>query len=234
MSAGGRDGCEPQGCVEGLPVGPAQPRSPPRATGAHPRGAGPAARGPGSRRGRAAGGPVDREPEHLTCSSSQGECSQGLEGLLQGALSRGWARPPAGGPRATFPLFTRPPGPPLLSASISVAKSRSVAPVFTAHALQLHPAEGRGKGREEGGGEAGEHCRLSSLPPTSEAARRLWGAALEPSISCFTSSRPKCHFLRHVLWGPRGCGAGGPALKVLSQGGAVLARPAFSGTFCSK
>ena len=85
--------------------------------------------------------------------------------------------------------------------------------------------EEEGAREEEGGGETGELCRLSSLPPTSEAARRLWGAALEPSISCFTSSRPKCHFLRHVLRGPRGRGAERPALKVLRRWGAILAHP---------
>lgn len=156
MSAGGRDGCEPQGCVGGLPVGPAQPRSPPRATGAHPRGAGPAARGPGSRRGRAAGGPVDREPEHLTCSSSQGECSQGLEGLLQGALSCGWARPPAGGPRATFPLFTRPPPGLRFSLLLSQWQSHALWPQCSQHMLcSCTGRRGGGGGGRKGEGKQG-------------------------------------------------------------------------------
>ena len=60
--------------------------------------------------------------------------------------SCGWARPPAGRPRATFPLFT----PPGLRFSLLLTQRQSrhgsVAPMFTAHALQLHH-RGAGEGR---------------------------------------------------------------------------------------
>lgn len=231
MSAGGRDGCEPQGCVGGCLWGlpsPAPLHAPLERT---PRGAGPAARAPGpcSRGGAAQqaalwtgnprasqllfiAGEVLAGPAGAAPRSSE---LWGGQGLLQGDPG-----PPA--------HCSGPPGPPLPSASTSAAESRLCGPSVHSTCFAAAPP----RGGEGGGG--GEPCRLSSLPPTSEAARRLWGAALEPSISCFTSSRPKCHFLRHVLWGPRGCGAEGPALKVLSRWGAILARQAFSGTFCSE
>lgn len=107
VSAKGRDGCEPQGCVRGLPRGSAQPAPLHAPLERNPRWAGPAAR-PLLRVQAAREAGFGRPCGQGTRSSSQGRCSQGLEGLLQGALSCGWARPPAGRPRATFPLFTAP------------------------------------------------------------------------------------------------------------------------------
>lgn len=113
-------GVSPRVC-RGLPGGSAQPAPLHAPLERTPRWAGPAAR-PLLRVQAAREAGFGRPCGQGTRSSSQGRCSQGLEGLLQGALSCRWARPPAGRPRATFPLFTAP-GPPLLSASNSASAS---------------------------------------------------------------------------------------------------------------
>lgn len=83
-------------------------------------------------------------------------------------------------------------------------------PRFTAHTLQLH-RPGVGKQQSIAG--------CAHFRP-HQKQRGLWGITLEPSISCFASSKPRCNFLHHVLVGatcPRCGGSASESAEVLRR-----------------
>ena len=248
VSAKGRDGCEPQGCVRGLPGVSAQPRSPPRATGAHPqvgRASGPQAppSSPGSQRGRASGGPVDREPASISPALHR-----------RGSAHRAWrgcskelwvGKAPCRETQGHLPIVHTP-GPPLLSASNSAAKSSRLcgpnvhSTCFAAAPPRSGGGEGRvegrrrGQGRRRGEGKQGSFADWAHFRPHQRQQGGCGELHLSPPLAV-------SHLLdRNATSYAMCCGGHVDAVqrdlpwKCSGVGEPSLLTPAFPGTFCSK